>query len=311
MKFKIISMVVALAILAIWIYFSGPEKILENILRADYRFLLLGITMSTGLVALRIYRWQFLLKRSGINLGFFDVAPSFMSGLLISNLTPGKIGEPARNLFLSRAKGIPISESISTVILERAVDIISIMVFSILGILTYGIFIAKSGATIAAVVSIYIAGIVAVFFLASSQNRMNKIFSIFPFNRIIKEPQKAAESISKSFNSLKDWKLVLPLLGTSLLVWFVEAIILYLAFSSLGADVPFMFLLSAFCIAILASILSSLPGGIGSMEVILTFFITSVVLIPISTISSAILLERIMALWYNLLLGAISFKFLK
>jgi uncharacterized protein (TIRG00374 family) len=97
--------------------------------RTQLVFLPVAIVCQVLSVMPRAKRWQALLDQKGI---FKDAFWAHGIGFLFTNVFPLRMGEPARALALSSRTGIPLVRVAATVIVERILDVASILVCLVL-----------------------------------------------------------------------------------------------------------------------------------------------------------------------------------
>ena len=97
--------------------------------RTQPAFLPLAIVCQILSVAPRAKRWQALLDKKGI---FQDAFWAHGIGFLFTNVFPLRMGEPARALALSGRTGIPLVRVAATVVVERILDVASVLVALVL-----------------------------------------------------------------------------------------------------------------------------------------------------------------------------------
>ncbi|GAB2571253.1 lysylphosphatidylglycerol synthase transmembrane domain-containing protein [Spirosoma areae] len=95
--------------------------------RADYRWLAV-VGLVAGLYHLtRAARWQLTLQALGYHPSLFRTAVALLAGSLASMLIPGA-GELTRCGTLQRTDGIPLAQSLGSVVAERVVDLVMLVV---------------------------------------------------------------------------------------------------------------------------------------------------------------------------------------
>lgn len=119
----------------IWLFMhnlSAEEKkdIYNSFLTANYWWLLLSIVFGVISHISRAMRWRLLLEPMGYNPG---IRNTFMAVMIayISNLALPRLGEVTRCGILSRYEKIPFSKVLGTVITERGIDMITLILFFI------------------------------------------------------------------------------------------------------------------------------------------------------------------------------------
>ena len=82
----------------------------------------------------RSYRWKFLINPLGYKLGFINSVLAVFSAYLI-NYTIPRAGDLARATMISKYEKIPLEKTLGTIVAERAVDIICIIVIICIGLI--------------------------------------------------------------------------------------------------------------------------------------------------------------------------------
>jgi hypothetical protein len=314
MKGKIISITVAVALLAALIYVSGPEEIAKALLRTD---VLIASTASvfwiTGLVV-RTERWRFLMRKAGIVVPFRQAAKIYIASLFLSNVTPGKSGDPIRSVLLKKTCGDRVSSSLPSVIVERALDVASMILIGALGLA----FVATTAVSsvifwfVGAIV-VYIVLFTAVVFTLSSEGRAkwmaSKLSGIVSKLPKIKNYTGRMEgfliNMQKSLSYYGQKKVLLTAFLYSLIIWILEGAIVYIAFLSLSFQIPFWTVVTALSVTTLIAVLTFLPGGIGSSEIIIVAFFTSITALTMADITAVAILARVLSYWVYVVLGAL------
>src|SRR5690606_22572932 len=112
----------------------------------------LARALATGNYVLRYLRWQYYLRRIGVDVPHRESALVFLSGFVMS-VTPGKLGEVFKSLLLYESRGTSIARSAPVVFAERLTDLIALVLLTALGCLSFeeGVPIAIGGALVVAV----------------------------------------------------------------------------------------------------------------------------------------------------------------
>ncbi len=109
------------------VFFHGVDwRALGQALRAAYVLPLIGVVVVTiAAYAVRAWRWGDLLAPLG-RVGFADLFSATMVGFAASLLLP-RSGELLRPWLISRRYPIPTSAGFATIIIERLIDLISVL----------------------------------------------------------------------------------------------------------------------------------------------------------------------------------------
>lgn len=320
MKKRLVSLFVSFGLLAGLIYFSDIEKIISIFSRTNFFYVGLGLSIWFLGFVLRTIRWKYLLKRININTRFFDTMKVFAAGLFISNLTPMKAGDPIRSVLLKKVHGDKVGVSLSSVFMERIFDVIATVSLSLLGLFVLTSALSDISFWVYISISIYVGLFSFGIFILLSEKRIRKFtrifFKILSFIPRIKKFEKKIEKFSlnlhKSFKNYKSKLLIFNTLMISLIVWILEGVILFLSFKALGLEVTLISTIIIVPIATLIAILTFLPGGLGSGEIITVMFFTALFPLTLAEVTATVLLGRLLSFWVYAIVGAFflsTFKF--
>lgn len=119
-----------LIILIILFYKINLYEVISIFSSANIIFLAISMFFVLLLYLIRTYRWEILLNSIGVHRSFVDLFKVLMIGTFYGLFTPGKVGELGRAYHLAEKK----SATISTILVEKLIDIVVLIVASILTI---------------------------------------------------------------------------------------------------------------------------------------------------------------------------------
>lgn len=129
-----ITLPLLLGIYLIWYFFNNMDEKAKNyfffaIKNANYSWIVVSIILSFLAFLSRAYRWKYMLEPLGYKTSLWNRYHSLMIGYII-NLTIPRAGEASRSAMLFRSEGVPFSKSFGTIIAERAVDFVMLLILS-------------------------------------------------------------------------------------------------------------------------------------------------------------------------------------
>lgn len=132
--------IAALTVALLWGFFQGTNFTLlaQYIQHADAAWIAAAIAMTLFGYVLRARRWQALLAPLG-PAKFRNTFRATVIGFTATNLLPGRLGEVLRPYLLARAEGLQFSSTLGTIIIERVLDLASILLLFAWFLLTTGI----------------------------------------------------------------------------------------------------------------------------------------------------------------------------
>ena len=119
-----------LAIFLFWyLYKDGFSDTLERMKEVKYQWI--ALSMSIGIVShiLRAYRWKMLIEPTGHHPTFLRCLSALFVGYL-ANLAIPRLGEVTRCLVLKKTDQIPVTSSLGTVVSERILDVLSLLIIT-------------------------------------------------------------------------------------------------------------------------------------------------------------------------------------
>lgn len=125
--------VLTIGLLAFFLHGVEFDRVWQATRHADGRLLAVGILVTTLTYALRALRWQYLLAPIGPT-RFSTAFRTTVIGFAASFLLPARPGEVLRPYLLARREGLPPTAAFATIILERLLDLVTVL-------LLFGIFV--------------------------------------------------------------------------------------------------------------------------------------------------------------------------
>lgn len=127
----------AVGILLLWLAFRKVDfrSLANNLKEANYYWLILSVFFSLIAFVLRARRWQLLIHPLGLNPSFWHTFHALMIGYL-ANLALPRIGEVTRCVALGKKEKIAVDKLLGTVIIERTIDFLSVLLFLIIIVVT-------------------------------------------------------------------------------------------------------------------------------------------------------------------------------
>ena len=100
----------------------------------NYTWVAIGIILGALSHVSRSYRWKYLINPLGYKLGFINSVLAVFSAYLI-NYTIPRAGDLARATMISKYEKIPLEKTLGTIVAERAVDVICIIIIISIGLI--------------------------------------------------------------------------------------------------------------------------------------------------------------------------------
>ena len=121
-----VGLLVGVACLAaVFIFFAKPGEIIESLRHVHFSYLLLGAAGVVLFLAVRAVRWRFMLANAAPYAPVFHIQNI---GYMLTQLLPLRLGDVARAVLIGNVPPITIAQGISTMVVERLLDMVFIVV---------------------------------------------------------------------------------------------------------------------------------------------------------------------------------------
>lgn len=120
----------ALAAGFLWLAFQGvaPATLWSAVRQASGSWLVLSVFLLVLSVFPRAWRWRILLKPVSRQISFLRASHAILVGYAATNVI-SRAGEIARGVALQRGQRLPLSGVLATILVERAIDMLALLVF--------------------------------------------------------------------------------------------------------------------------------------------------------------------------------------
>ena len=253
-----------------------------------------------GLVSLsyvgRFLRWLYYLRVLKVTVPLGVNAAIFAAGLSMT-ISPGKLGEVLKSVFVRRVSGVPITRTAPAVVAERATDGTGMVAWGFLGAFALGL----SPRTMLVFLTVAVFGIAVLRSKRLSllaERLLSRLPLVGPFSPHLRDFHSASNEL------LGPGPLVV---GTiiSFVAWGFECLGVYLCAVGLGADLGFLTVVFVFAVSSLLGVLSMLPGGIGAVEAGLALQFVHVGGLSLGLAGALTLVIRLATLWFATLVGIV------
>ncbi|ASJ10644.1 hypothetical protein A3L12_04690 [Thermococcus sp. P6] len=311
-----------LIVILLLLWWAGIGSVVEILKtsRLDY-FLLAVLAYLLGLIAWAL-RWHVLIRTLGIRASPWTIIEILMSGVFVNNITPGMRGggEALRVYYLSKKTGEPYANVFATVMMDRIMDVVPIVIMLLLATVhTYRLGSRSLTLTILLMDFIFFSLLMATLGVSLSESRTRRVLHwIYRlFVRVV--PKKASKYEAKFLKMvdvdvpafqrnfrflLKHRRAFLISLLYSFVSWFFVLLRSYFIFMSIKHPVGLPDVMVVQMIGTVIGMLSVVPGGAGLVETVNS---TAYILIGIEreVAVTATLLERLVSYWAPTAIGAI------
>lgn len=258
-----LGILISLISLAAIFFFIRPEEILGALQTTRYGYLLFTGLGIIAFLVIRAVRWRYMLNNDAPWTTVFHIQNI---GYLLSSILPLRIGDVARAVLIGSVPPITISRGISTMVVERVLDmlfIIALLPFALSSVEQMPDWM-RAGAQAMGVAAI---GAIIVLIIAANQRErathlVESILNYIPFLDTAVWTARA-DSFLAGLDSLTRFKDGLILILLTIATWVPIILAYYATLLAVNLDPNLVMAAFVVCAAALSVALPSSPGQIG------------------------------------------------
>ena len=240
------------------------SELKDTFYNANYGYVLLAFLLMGPLVIVQAVKWGVLLKSQNIKVGFNELLKLNLIGQFYGVVTPGRLGNFLRIKYLSDSTGKSVGECSSSVILDRLLD-----TFALFSLALYGTLIIASSI----IWSIFLLFILLVFavWVFWSKKRSEFLLKIV-YKYFIPKRLKglARKSFHEFYSELPKMKSrLVHALFLNIVAWIFVYTIVYIITLAIYPGLNYFFVIGAWPIATVISLIPITVSGFGTREITL------------------------------------------
>jgi uncharacterized protein (TIRG00374 family) len=275
--------VLAIALFAWFLRGADLSAVLTQIRRARPDFVVLSLVPLAWTYLARSLRWQYLLEPIG-PARFSSAFRTTVIGFAAMALLPARLGDLLRPYLLARREGFPVVSTLATIVMERVLDLVAVLVLLALYVLVLGgretlpprlLGPVEASATVAAAAAVVLLGVM--WTLATHPERIAHLVlrseRILP-TRVAHALSRLARTFSQGFAVAREARALTFAAIWSFPVWLGIATHAWLITAAFGIAMPFAgaFLLQALLVI---GVAVPTPGGVGGYHAMYRLGVTA------------------------------------
>lgn len=242
------------------------QEMLQALRNANYVWLFPAVSAMLLSHWLRSIRWRYILEP----IKLVKVHPLFsalMIGYAANNIFPLRLGEFLRAFAIGKSQRISKTSAFATIIVDRLLDVLSLLLVLAITVFLYPLpqNIKNWGYMISALA---LSIIVVMVFLMEKTEATIKFFKIFLPKKLFEIIQKVIRSFLQGFLVFKKSEHYFTIIVLSVSVWFLYAVVVYLAFFVFNFNANYgLNLYSSLVVLVIISVgimIPSSPGFVGT-----------------------------------------------
>jgi uncharacterized protein (TIRG00374 family) len=271
----LVVLALAVGLLAVFLYHVDLRRVGGEIVHAQPEWLMLSFMTTLANLVIRTYRWQYLLDPLG-KVGFGSAFRATAVGFAASTVLPARAGEVIRPYFLARHEHMSATGAFATIILERLLDIVAVLVLLAAYVFVFGRGLELSnpvaygllmwaGATAAAGAA---TSLVILFLLAGDPERLGRatkrLAAVAP--SFAAATARIAEKFARGLGAIRSPRRLLVALAWSFPLWLSIAVGIWAVAVAFHLAIPFTGSFLIVALLVLSVAVVPTPGAIGGFD---------------------------------------------
>jgi len=281
-----------LLLIAALLYTFDPGAIFSTVLSASPQYLVLAVAVYSITFLILSLRWRNILHALDQDLPLSDAYQAFAGGMILSDLTPGRIGVLSRPLMV-RDK-VTLNRGLASVVIDRYVDLLTTFILGLCGMLFIAnrdaYLVLASSAILIIIISTSLLWLRRYSVLGVLRSRSSRFMGI-------------ANALEDAICCIRRPKeLMARSVLITMLAWITHALRIAIIARSVGYEVPLPMLILMLPLVNALSLVPVTVSGLGLVEGGLTALLTSVG-VPAAAGISIALMDRAITMAFHVLVG--------
>lgn len=254
---------------------SNIPAILTIFSRINPFYFSLSLFSLIPIVTVKALKWKALARPFNVGLPFRKAVVGWTVGYSFGLVTPGRVGDLIRAYYLRDHAAL--GKSLSTVIIDRVMDVVILFIFALLGLVAFLNLIPNQGAILQTIILVF-AAFIFILALATRKSAMRFVLKAL-FKRVV--PEKHIETFRLTFNEFYDGlsqmakarSAIFWSAGLGVLVWVITIFQYWMFALSLGiSQLTFFHIFCIMPITLLVELIPISILGLGTRDATLIFF---------------------------------------
>ena len=276
MKKKILQISIGLALSVLFAYLAVKDIKWQDIFSTlqqdkDWWYLVPASALFMASFIFRAWRWHYFLQPVK-SLRFHPLFSAIMVGYMGNNVLPIRLGEILRAYALNRSSNVSKSAGLATVVVERLVDTIGLLVFFLIAVLFASL--PSQYQSVITLTSILAIGLLVfligiTFFEAFTKKILNRIFGLLP-EFVSEKLQSITDAFLDGLAGLRQTQNYWKILAHTLIIWSLFAASTFYMLKAFRFDtvysMTFVSGIVVFLIGTVGVMIPSSPGYVGTFH---------------------------------------------
>jgi uncharacterized protein (TIRG00374 family) len=253
-------------ILAVLIYrLDDPAQVFRTLASAKPLPLAIALALNVLPLWLKVVRWQIIVRTRGIRYATKPALLGFSASVFLGMITPGRVGDVLRIHYLRHDTGVRYAEGLAFLLIDRLADLWVIAAFTSYAVVRWSSLLSPDLAKLGWVmVAGSLLAPLPLFVPGLGEKLLGRVYK-----KLAREPE--ADGLATFLATLRKSAVqaALPVLGLTLLAYFVSFAQGSILAAAIGIDLP---IIEAACLQSVQGLLGLLPISVSGLGIREAFF---------------------------------------
>jgi len=254
---------IGIILLAYLIYSIGIVNLYNALSNISLYYMAVAIMLTLLYVPMQTLKWHAILKRQGISISFYDAIKMQLKSVFYGIITPARAGSFVKSFYLKDKAGINIGKAISSVLVERMLDLFTIFLLAFGGTLL----LTNKLLNIRYAIFMSLAAIIIIGYVVFNRKFAKMLLGFF-YNKLL--PDKYKEGVRESFYSFyenmpRKTSLIVPF-ALTVMYWTLTYTITYVIALAFGINIGYFTLIFISAISTFVTLIPITIAGLGTRE---------------------------------------------
>jgi len=279
------------------------QQILTQFIEMRLGILLVAVVILVIFHALKAIRWQYILSLQGKHYSFIESYLVYLSGLFVGILTPGRIGDFVKILYL-KADGFSTIKATFSSFLDRILDLLFLFICGLFVLPWINHLLPINPHFLWVFFLTFISAIFVYKFLGLDRFR-SLALKLVP-KSYVPVFDRGMDEIKANLKSYNFWK-IFTLIVLTVVGWLIYFLVIYTLTRSIGLSIPFVYVVTFFIISTIITFVPISMAGIGTRDLALLLMFSQIGYQKEEAISFSLLI--LVSYFFTALFGFIAWLF--
>ena len=275
MKIKKYSFLIGPLVFIYILYKIDLSRLIELLSSVKITFILLAIAVLPLFFLVITLKWKKIISSCNISFSFKNALFSFLKGTSLGIVTPSRLGELYRFKYLQRISKGSFGISLATVVIDRLIDFVALIILGLLSILVLVHLYAVKISVL--MIALFFCFFIVCLIILTKKRYMKKILKPF-FRMFVPEDYKERVALHfhefyKGLKSIGISTYIICIIYT-LMMWTLNILMTYLLSESLMLGIPLWFMALVVPLVGIVNLIPISVSGLGTSQATFIFILS-------------------------------------